>query len=638
MRLSTLYPLLLTVAMVLFATSCKKERPVAPIDDEEGSYIGQSTDVSTLEYVTVSLPGVVLSEEEYEGALGQTPVGLVRIDENTLGFVVPPDVKQGKSKLQIKGVQVAALYYTVSEKKLDTSPENVIRPLLEKLAARKAGLSDSPAEANLKLNITSLTMMIEKASPEEHQQLARFYEINKEIFDSMLTFSGSIANEASAVAQMNSRGRNLFSTNSTFDEFVDYEHKKAMIELSAFTANVGGALMSGSVLIGSWLFLERVAKGPLDKFVGGLAVALTGVLTLSCVIDAAIHLYNFFKIKIMTVNHGVESVSLDYPYGSSPDYTSRYNPDITKFGSLTYADQRSGPSAKADKSKPALILANRRVELKFSLMMRSLIEEDRGTDNPHLTEFFAKYDKYNSMVEKINQFVVRVNKATPSARLSPIPVFLLPSVDQAKAFSVDAASFTNFRFSLDHPSLTLIGPVLDEKNQLLLQIDIKDTDLTPRIHTELTYEYEGLFHRKKGSIPIVVDQGPLVGRWTLQSSDLSWSYWSGKEEDKPSKPTADIFEQYMFKGSLRFTPTEMHFDSEDNTANHMYYQSYQLRGSDIAVNNGYVFNMGKDGTEMKYLSDGRIRLRKEYTFFEDETLTIRVYSIIHETHYKKNGL
>ncbi len=644
MRISTVYSLLLTVTLALFVTSCKKDaRPVGP-DDGEDTYTGPSTDVSPLEYVTVLIPGgTALSENEYAATLGETEVTLIRQDEHTLAFLVPPDAKPGKNKLVIAGLENQELHYTITEKKLDATPETVIRPLLEKLSVLKTALSDSPEDANLKLNITNFELLITESSPEERKQFALFYELNSDMLNNLIDYRFTASEEGLPVAQLKT-GVGRFSNTTYAFEDDDLIGLHPRVHLRKFCGYVL------TFAIANFGFINSIKAFASSRSAGevifwGAATFLTGIVAANSLVEAANHFYQFLKIKLAALEHDIDEFGqLDYPYGTLYEFDDtqsvyhRYNQPNPTMGIAATAGSIQAVTGDAP-PKPLLILANQPNKYTFSRKMRAVIEDDRHSDSPLLNEFFEAYDKYNEMASDINEYIAFVNKKVSLANLSPLQTLYIPSVPTFENVPIDAASLSTYTFTLDHPSLSLVGVVLNHENQLLLQINIDESDWTPRITSELTYEYTDPLDEtpQQGSIPIIVDQGPLVGTWSLESSELSWSYWSGKEEDKPSRPKPDLFESYLFEGDLRFTPIEMHFENLGNTGDHMYYQSYQLVGNDIAVNDGYVFTMGKDGSEMKYLSDGRIRIRKEYTLFEDEAMTVRVYSFIHETFYKKDS-
>lgn len=171
---------LLIIATVLAViVSCSK-------DDDGGStpINADGGEVITSQLVKVKLPDTELSEEEYDGTFGQTPVKLLKTGEFELTFYTPSN-EIGDAVLNIPALN-ATIRYISKQGALNGSTDEVISALKNNLAAFSATLGDDSESNDLKVTLNNFNIYYDNLTDEEKKQAALFYQTNKILIDGII--------------------------------------------------------------------------------------------------------------------------------------------------------------------------------------------------------------------------------------------------------------------------------------------------------------------------------------------------------------------------------------------------------------------------------------------------------------------
>ncbi|MCH9661646.1 MAG: hypothetical protein K0U54_12140, partial [Bacteroidetes bacterium] len=129
----------------------------------------------------------------YTGDLGGISINLVRTIDNTLSFQVPQDVSAGTQQLIITGLPNLVVNYDVMATELEGTPEEVLTDFFSGLTAYRAGLSNNENDTEVENYFIGFDGYYNEANTLEREQMALFYQANKQMVDDLLApnFTGN---------------------------------------------------------------------------------------------------------------------------------------------------------------------------------------------------------------------------------------------------------------------------------------------------------------------------------------------------------------------------------------------------------------------------------------------------------------
>lgn len=201
----------LLVVITLFSAGCSNDDNGGKSIDEHGG------DVFRYQVVHIDLPNTELSQNEYDGSLGSISVEIVKIDDHKLAFAVPIDAPLGDTELVIPGLNNAKIRYNVLQPELEQSVDETIIPLISLSETYFSGLEEPGAEEVVIQNEFQQfkNYLEQNATTEEKEQLALYYQLNKEAIDAVLLYDGSNMAERLSEQDIYLIGKFLLATTVT---------------------------------------------------------------------------------------------------------------------------------------------------------------------------------------------------------------------------------------------------------------------------------------------------------------------------------------------------------------------------------------------------------------------------------------
>jgi hypothetical protein len=135
---------------------------------------------------------------------------------------------------------------------------------------------------------------------------------------------------------------------------------------------------------------------------------------------------------------------------------------------------------------------------------RKLITSDSSKTESEVVAFFTVYNKYNYLINLVNDAILWVNDHVMFADFSLIPLEQLPGSSAQVSTTVDAGTFSDINFSLNHPNLSLVSSTLQSNGQLKMKVKIVGTPSSFPIQSDLYYSYSDEFSTFTGKFPIEV--------------------------------------------------------------------------------------------------------------------------------------
>jgi len=174
--------LLLIVTTTILLLSCSKDDDKAEAIDQNGGEAFRS------QIVKINIEDKILSENEYQGNLGETAITLSRSEDNKLTFLIPSDTELGPQDLKIPALGNAVIHYNIKETVLTETVEATIAPLFINFDTFALTLptSTSPEASNMQHNLDSFNTYYENASDADKLQIAIAYKANKTLIDEVI--------------------------------------------------------------------------------------------------------------------------------------------------------------------------------------------------------------------------------------------------------------------------------------------------------------------------------------------------------------------------------------------------------------------------------------------------------------------
>lgn len=172
--------LLITLSLLILM-SCSKSEDVKP---SPTAILGGT--IYRSQIVTVTLPDIALTDDEYQATLGGFAVKLSKLDGNKLLLPVNFAVPLGLKDLVIPSLKNVTIRYDIKDPVLPASPEATIEPFINKLETYSKGLDSSPNSLSIQKSIESFNAVYAKLTPAEKTEIAMMYTTNKDIIDPIL--------------------------------------------------------------------------------------------------------------------------------------------------------------------------------------------------------------------------------------------------------------------------------------------------------------------------------------------------------------------------------------------------------------------------------------------------------------------
>lgn len=175
--------LLLTVGLLLIV-SCSKEDTSK--DTSKDPVTQKGSDISRSQVVTVNLPNVTLSENEYQATLDGVAVTLTKSEDNKLLFLLPYSTTLGAHTLTIPSLNNTTISYNVINTLLSGTPEETMAGLFTNLNSFSASLEATPESVNVQNSIENFKKIFDNSTLADKTKTAILYKANKALFDDII--------------------------------------------------------------------------------------------------------------------------------------------------------------------------------------------------------------------------------------------------------------------------------------------------------------------------------------------------------------------------------------------------------------------------------------------------------------------
>lgn len=173
-------------------------------------------------------------------------------------------------------------------------------------------------------------------------------------------------------------------------------------------------------------------------------------------------------------------------------------------------------------SSGLMLMNNTDNTLPFTFKTRRITSYDSNSTKDRTKNFFLSYNKFNNLINKLNEPIVYINTEYPSLSIPQFPLLAIADSSPVNSVAVTASTFSKISFSISHPNLQLVSSSLLQDGQMKIKAKIINSNLT-NISSNLKYSYEDDFRKFTGTIPITVNtQSFIVGTWNHIST-----YWCG---------------------------------------------------------------------------------------------------------------
>lgn len=175
--------------------------------NEEGNDINlDGGEVYIYQIVSIDLQNTELNQNEYDGMFGDIPVKIQKSDGHQLVFGVPENAIIGQTELLIPGLNNAKIKYNVIPATLLQSANQTIAGLFTLCDTYFTGMEIQPGSLNDEATIAYNQFkqyFNEYATTAEKEQIALYYQINKQAIDQIILFDGSNPNGKFTQADIN---------------------------------------------------------------------------------------------------------------------------------------------------------------------------------------------------------------------------------------------------------------------------------------------------------------------------------------------------------------------------------------------------------------------------------------------------
>jgi hypothetical protein len=140
----------------------------------------------------------------------------------------------------------------------------------------------------------------------------------------------------------------------------------------------------------------------------------------------------------------------------------------------------------------------------FKTKARKLTAADAGKTQPSAVSLFSMYNKYNWCANKINIALTWINNNIPFVAFNLVPLEQFAATAPLTSQNINANTFDNITFSVDHPNVELVSANLVGTGQIALKFSIEGTPFPLPVEAMLNYSYTDEFNTFTGKFPIQV--------------------------------------------------------------------------------------------------------------------------------------
>lgn len=149
----------------------------------------------------------------------------------------------------------------------------------------------------------------------------------------------------------------------------------------------------------------------------------------------------------------------------------------------------------------------------FSFKTRKITSNDSNSTKERTKNFFLSYNKFNVLINKLNQPIIYINTNYPSLSIPQFPLLAIATSSPVISVGVTASTFSKVSFSISNPNIQLVSSTFLQDGEMKIKAKIINSNLTS-INGSLIYNYEDEFRKFSGTIPITVTgQNSIVGTW-----------------------------------------------------------------------------------------------------------------------------
>jgi hypothetical protein len=429
------------LSIIIFSTflfSCSKDDTATDSINENGGQI------SRFQLVTVDFGSTTVPNDTYTGIFNNEPITLSKIEDNKLLFYVKESTPLGQTQLLIPSLNDTKIKYEVVEATLTQSPAATLQPLMDYQAQYGATLSNTPEDVPYLQNHNAFTQYFADLSDEDRIKAAKFYKINKTIFDAVYT-----TNYDAIQGRMNNQ------TQADFD-FQLYRSLILRHKLSVATTVIAGTF---------------AATPPYDPIETSLAVGVA---------LAGIKISSDFHKQIIDDVFRVVQVKLNNELGLNNRMANAPN------AALTLTD-------------------NQATTLPFAVNAKKFSNTDSNVQKEFVQTYFTAKNKLNGIINDLNTAINWINNNVPLLTLSTINTVEVPATAALNSFDTNAQVMQRFSFSVNHPNLSLETATLQSNGQLNLKVKFVGNPSATSISSTLNYTYNDDFSSFSGSFPIEVN-------------------------------------------------------------------------------------------------------------------------------------
>ena len=488
---------MLALLLTFFSLSCSKDDTVeTTITGDNGGQI------SRFQLVTVDFGSTTVPNDTYTGTFNNEPITLSKIEDNKLLFYVKESTPLGQTQLLIPSLNDTKIKYEVVEATLTQSPAATLQPLMDYQAQYGATLTNTPEDAPYLQNHNAFTQYFADLSEEDRIKAAKFYKINKTIFDAVFNTNYDAI-----------QGRAANQTQADFD-FQLYRSLILRHKLAVAVTVIAGTL---------------AATPPYEAIETGtcIAVALVGI-----------YKARSFHGQIIDDVFRVVQVKLNNELGLNNRMVNAPN------AALTLTD-------------------NQTTTLPFAVNAKNFSNTDSNVQKEFVQTYFTAKNKLNGFINDLNTAINWINNNVPFLTLSTINTVEVPATAPLNSFDTNVQVMQRFTFSVNHPNLSLENATLQSDGQLNLKVKFVGNPSATSISSTLNYTYNDDFSSFSGSFPIEVNLDTstfLVGNWNLieyngivpNQNNIIYN----SLQNCPTNPTPDDwYGGVSFSGSASFTTT-----------------------------------------------------------------------------------
>jgi uncharacterized protein (TIGR02145 family) len=426
---------------LIILSSCSKDDSASEPINQNGGEVFRS------QVVTINLNNVTLSENEYQGMLGDQNIVLQKSDDNRLLFSVAQTTPLGLIDLIIPTLNNTTIHYEVKNTELSETPDETMAPFFTNLNA--VNFINSAQNLELQNSINSFNAVYDNLTLEEKTEMAIMYKANTVLINNILL------NDFSSFGRNNASSTGIISSMTL--------HKTAVLGIAA----------------GAVLFELGVHPG-----VKALGAVLAGVST---------------------------GFAIEY-FGQVIDIAA------IRFGIM--ADNLIGTNDRDSQSTFISFQNDVQKSMSLDTKNRKLMASDSDNPKSDIISFFKYHNKFNYIINAINNQITWVNNNVIFANFSLIGLEVMPTTSPNVDNSVNTVDFSKISFSVNHSSLQLVSSTLQSDGQLNMKIKIIGTPNSLPVESFLNYSYTDDLSSFSGKLPIEVNSQVTCGTITDVDGNL----------------------------------------------------------------------------------------------------------------------